>query len=92
MADRTFLQKIRQHYRFSFEVNQLPQPFAKPTVIFTGRQDASVGYCGAWRILENYPRGTFAVLDRAGHNGHIEQSQLFNALMGEWLDRVEESL
>jgi pimeloyl-ACP methyl ester carboxylesterase len=92
VADREFLQKIRQSYRFSFVVNQLQQPFAKPVMIFTGRQDASVGYRGAWRILENYPRGTFAVLDRAGHNGHIEQSQLFNALMGDWLDRVEESL
>ncbi|GHO48060.1 alpha/beta fold hydrolase [Ktedonospora formicarum] len=92
VADQAFLQKIQQSYRFSFEVNQLPQPFAKPVLIFTGRQDASVGYRDAWGILENYPRGTFAVLDRAGHNGHIEQSQLFNALMGEWLDRVEEAL
>lgn len=92
IADRAFLQKIRQNYRFSFEVNQLPQAFTRPVVIFTGRQDASVGYHSAWRILENYPRGTFAVLDRAGHNGHFEQSQLFNVLIGEWLDRVEESL
>ncbi|EFH81606.1 alpha/beta fold hydrolase [Ktedonobacter racemifer] len=91
VADREFLQKIRQRYRFSFEVNQLPQPFTKPTVIFTGRQDASVGYHGAWRILDNYPRGTFAVLDRAGHNAQIEQSQLFNALVNEWLERVQEA-
>ena len=29
-----------------------------------GRQDSSVGYKDAWSILDNYPRGTFAVLDR----------------------------
>ncbi len=56
-----------------------------------GRQDQVAGYRDAWRILENYPRASFAVLDWAGHNAHIEQSQLFNALPGEWLDRVQES-
>jgi len=44
-----------------------------------------------WDILENYPRATFVVLDRAGHMLYIEQENLFNALVNEWLDRVEES-
>lgn len=61
-------------------------------MILTGRQDSLVGYRDAWQLLENYPRGTFAVLDRAGHNAHNEQHQLFNALLGEWLDRVQEIL
>lgn len=60
--------------------------------MLVGRQDQVAGYRGAWRILENYPRATFAVLDREGHNLQIEQPQLFNALLGEWLDRVQESL
>ena len=91
-ADQTSLQKVRQNYALSFEVELLAQRFSGPVVIFAGRQDAVVGYRDAWGILENFPRGTFVVLDRAGHNGHIEQSQLFNALMGEWLARVQESL
>jgi pimeloyl-ACP methyl ester carboxylesterase len=61
-------------------------------VVIAGRQDHVTGYRDAWRILENYPRGTFTVLDRAGHNVHIEQNQLFQALVGEWLDRVRESM
>lgn len=92
VADQAFLQKLRPIYSFSFDVDQLPQPFSKPVVIFTGRQDSAVGYRDAWRLLEHYPRGTFAVLDSAGHNAHIEQNQLFNALMGEWLDRVQEAM
>lgn len=91
VADQAFLNKIRQHYAFSFDVNKLPVPFAKPTLFFMGRQDSSTGYRDAWNILENYPRGTFAVLDRAGHNAQIEQSQLFNALVNEWLERVQEA-
>jgi pimeloyl-ACP methyl ester carboxylesterase len=65
--------------------------FKAPTLIIAGRQDSAVGYRDMWSILENYPRGTFAVLDRAGHDLQIEQEGLFNALVNEWLNRVEES-
>jgi pimeloyl-ACP methyl ester carboxylesterase len=92
VADEAFLQKIIQRYSCSFDVGKLPHPFAKPVVLLTGRQDHIAGYRDVWRILENYPHGTFAILDRAGHNVQIEQPQLFNALIGEWLDRVRESL
>ncbi|MGH2479606.1 MAG: alpha/beta fold hydrolase [Ktedonobacteraceae bacterium] len=92
VADEAFLQKISQRYSYSFDVETLPQPFARPVAILVGRQDHVAGYRDAWHILENYPRATFAVLDRAGHNLQIEQPQLFHALMSEWLDRVQESL
>jgi pimeloyl-ACP methyl ester carboxylesterase len=94
MADTEFLTKIRpnpENYGFSFDVDVLPEPFAAPTLIVTGRQDSAVGYRDAWKILENYPRATFVVLDRAGHGLYVEQEELFNALVNEWLDRVEES-
>jgi pimeloyl-ACP methyl ester carboxylesterase len=92
IADEAFLQRLSQRYSYSMDVDVLPQPFPKPVAILVGRQDHVTGYRDAWRILENYPRGTFAVLDRAGHNAHIEQSHLFQALVGEWLDRVRESM
>jgi pimeloyl-ACP methyl ester carboxylesterase len=41
-----------------------------------------------YALLPHYPHASFAVLDTAGHNLQIEQPVLFNALMGEWLDRV----
>jgi pimeloyl-ACP methyl ester carboxylesterase len=59
-------------------------------LILAGRQDATVGYAGPWRLLEHYPRVTFAVLDRAGHGLPHEQAELLGALLGEWLDRVGE--
>jgi hypothetical protein len=40
--------------------------------------------------VDNYSRGTFAVLDRAGHGLEVEQETVFNCLASEWLDRVEE--
>lgn len=92
VADEMFLERIRQQYAYSFEVDKLPRFFEKPVVFLQGRQDHIAGYRDAWHILENYPRATFAVLDRAGHNLQIEQHQLFNALLGEWLERVQESI
>ncbi len=92
VADEAFLQKVSLHYSYSFDVDKLLQPFIKPVVLLVGRQDHIAGYRDAWSILENYPRGTFAVLDRAGHNLQIEQPQIFNILLDEWLDRVRESL
>lgn len=74
----------------SWNVDALSTPFNKPTLIFTGRQDEMVGYWDTWGLHEKYPRGSFVTLDRAGHNLQIEQDALFNALVHEWLDRVEE--
>jgi pimeloyl-ACP methyl ester carboxylesterase len=89
VADTAYLEQLRSKgYGFSFSADSLPEPYDKPVLIVTGRQDTSVGYRDAWRIVENYPRATFAVLDNAGHNLQIEQAQLFNALVSEWLDRV----
>ncbi len=92
VADLAFLSRIRSTgYAFSFDVDPPDRRFDRPALIISGRQDSSVGYRDAWDIIEHYPRGTFAVLDRAGHNLQIEQEDLFNALVNEWLDRVEES-
>jgi pimeloyl-ACP methyl ester carboxylesterase len=93
LFNEDFLSKIVDdplNNNFSFAVDTLPKPFPAPTLIVAGRQDSAVGYRDAWKILENYPRGTFAILDRMGHLMGGEQEALFQALAGEWLDRVEE--
>ena len=92
-GDQEFQAKIRENpenYAFSFDVDALPEPFVVPTLIVTGRQDSVVGYRDAWGVFENYPRGTFVVLDRSGHFLGVEQEDLFLNLASEWLNRVEE--
>jgi pimeloyl-ACP methyl ester carboxylesterase len=92
-GDPAFQARIRDDpatYEFSFDADALPTPCSAPALIVAGRQDSVVGYRDAWKIMENYPRATFAVLDRAGHCLGIEQRNLFHALAAEWLDRVEE--
>lgn len=93
VVDNQFIERLQPTVdELSFDVDKLPTKFEKPTLIMVGRQDHCVGYQDAWNILENYPRATFAVLDRAGHALQIEQDNLFDALVNEWLNRVEESL
>jgi len=92
IADHKFLERLDLHPQFSFDVDRLPAPFTGPTLILTGRQDSTCGYVEAWGILENFPRGTFVVLDRAGHGLAFEQETLFRVLTGEWLDRVQEGI
>lgn len=75
---------------FSYNPDSLPELCLAPALIVTGRQDNIEGYKQAWSILDNFPRGTYAVLDRAGHLLGLEQPKLFKALANEWLDRVEE--
>lgn len=91
-TDCAFQERILQNYEFSFDVDQHPPFFEKPVLIVVGRQDSVVGYSDSWKMLKQFPRATFAVLDRAGHYLGTEQDELLHALAGEWLQRVEEHL
>ncbi|WP_156830172.1 alpha/beta fold hydrolase [Paenibacillus sp. HW567] len=89
LADEDFMQRVRADggYAFSFAVDALP-PFDKPSLILTGRQDSMTGFKDAWKLLDTYTHATFAVLDRAGHNLHLEQEGHLGVMAREWLDRV----
>lgn len=89
IADYSFLGNyLGQHVSFSFNVDALVNPYMKPTLMLTGRQDSIVGYRDLWRIIEMYPRASFVLLDKAGHNLQIEQDILFAETVKEWLNRV----
>lgn len=88
IADHDFLEKVQKNYGFTFAVDKMT--FDKPSIFLLGKQDSIVGYKDAFDILDKFPRATFTILDKAGHNLQIEQADLFNSLMHEWLDRVKE--
>ena len=90
IADYSFLENcLGQHPSFSFDADTLAEPYMKPTLMLTGRQDSIVGYDGLWKIIESYPRASFVLLDKAGHALQIEQEVLFTAAVKEWLNRVD---
>jgi pimeloyl-ACP methyl ester carboxylesterase len=59
-----------------------------PTLIVTGRQDTMTGYADAWGLVDDYPRATYAVLDRADHDLPVGDHGLYQALVGDWLTRM----
>ncbi|MEU4558748.1 alpha/beta hydrolase [Actinoplanes sp. NPDC023936] len=87
LADEAAMARVFHRWELSRSPESGP-PFTRPSLVLTGRQDASVGYADQFALLPHYPRATFAALDVAGHNLQIEQPALFNALINEWLDRV----
>lgn len=86
-ADSAALERIYKDF-FLPDPPETGEPFTKPTLILTGRQDSFTGYAPGWTWLDHYPRATYAVLDSAGHGLPHEQVGLTTALLGEWLDRV----
>ena len=76
-------------YAFTTDVDAIGEPFDRPSLIVVGRQDSVVGYRDALRLVERFPRSTFAILDAAGHLLEGERPALFAALVDDWIDRVE---
>lgn len=89
IANETFLKRLRERYEFSFDVdNPVYAKYSGPTLMLAGRQDSCVGYRDLLKIVENYPKASLAVLNNAGHNLQIEQPELFNSLVSEWLTQL----
>lgn len=93
-ANNTILDAIRNdtgRYRLSDALEEsLKQKFFAPTLILTGRHDTSVGYRDSLPLTEIYPRSTFVVLDRGTHDLPVDQRGVFDALVHDWLVRVQE--
>ncbi|MFK4481663.1 alpha/beta fold hydrolase [Curtobacterium sp. AB7] len=65
------------------------EPFIAPALHVFGRQDDVVGYEDGLALGDHYPRGSFVVLDAAGHNVHLEQPEVTAALVRDWLARID---
>ncbi|KAM0485571.1 hypothetical protein ACHAPX_001559 [Trichoderma viride] len=92
-SDKKALDPIRddpQRYRLSTPFNDENTKFLAPTLIICGRQDEVVGYRDSLRLLELYPRSTFAVLDRGTHGLPIDETGVFAALVLDWIFRINE--
>jgi pimeloyl-ACP methyl ester carboxylesterase len=87
LADAEAVDRIERRWELTV-APESSDPFPRPTLILTGRQDHVVGYADQFALLPHYPRATFAVVDVAGHNLQLDQPALFRTLMHDWLDRV----
>lgn len=81
--------RVQERFLFSFHDAMNGAAFDKPALIVAGRQDSIVGCHDAVAMQGRYSRGTFALLDCAGHSPGWERPELFRALMRDWLERLE---
>ncbi len=89
VGDQSFLTTLYENgYPFKFEVDEKIGVFEKPALFLLGRQDWIVGYRDALNLMEQYPRASIVILDKAGHNLQIEQKDLFESIVLEWLNRT----
>ena len=83
------LKKIkREGYPFADDIDCLEQPFEKPALVLLGMQDHDVGYKDQLRLIDNFPRADFIILDSAGHMLQIEAEEEFNHHTERWLRKL----
>lgn len=94
VANMEFIKKLLEKYKFSFEPDELLRKirFENPVLFIVGRQDNIVGYRDLGKLSEDYPRGSYSVIDTAGHNLQTEQPEIFECLVKDWIKRVEINL
>ncbi|CAM3721811.1 hypothetical protein MIFL109517_06775 [Micrococcus flavus] len=66
--------------------------FDRPTLIVTGRQDDKVGWKDQLALAEHFPRLTLAMLDRTGHNVHLDQEAAVGAMVQNWAEDAAREL
>ncbi|MEE8378950.1 MAG: alpha/beta hydrolase, partial [Gammaproteobacteria bacterium] len=89
LADAECQNRLNGNYQFSFDLDSTEYTFFKPTLVMLGRFDTEVGYRDSLKVIDNYPRATYAILDKAGHSLSWEQPELFIILVRDWLTRVQ---
>lgn len=89
-SNAAFLYRIRQQaYSYTFDIASLDRDFTKPVLVVAGRQDKEVGFEEAHELALRYPRGTYVALDGAGHGLMIEQRKVLEALIINWVQKME---
>ena len=83
-ADWEFLNNVLEG-SFSFDPDDLKEPCTKPCLIIAAKQDTEVGYKDQFDLMQKYTNATYCAVERAGHNLQIEQPEIFEGLVKNWL-------
>jgi len=90
LADRNFLASNwrEKYYYYSFVPLSDTDQLNQPALFALGKQDTIAGYEDQIRVANKFQHATIAILDKAGHMISIDQRNLLQQLVEEWLERV----
>ncbi|QLD11136.1 alpha/beta fold hydrolase [Microbacterium oleivorans] len=91
-ADADVLDRISSSYSAGYAPEHTEAAFTAPSLHVFGRQDNVVGFEDGLGTADHYVRGTFVVLDGAGHNVHLERPDAVAPLVRDWLLRAEQQI
>ena len=84
-ADQAAMQRLGAHYALDADPDTRAGEFTGPALVLTGRQDHVVGYQDQLDLVRAwYPHATYAALDGAGHNVHLDRPEVCHALLRQW--------
>lgn len=89
-SDAEVLDRIASSYTAGYAPERSGVPFTAPSLHVFGRQDHVVGFEDGLGTADHYVRGTFVVIDGAGHNVHLERPDAVAPLVRDWLLRAEQ--
>ena len=85
-ADPDVVERIRPALSRSPET--MGPPYRGPVLMLLGRNDTVVGWRDQLDLAEHYPNATIAIVDRCGHNVHLEHPDLTHHHLHTWLDAM----
>ena len=88
-AQQVAMDKLAQCYALPDFSDEAFDGYQQPVLIVTGKQDWVVGYHDQWELSQRFDHATYAVLDRAGHNVHLDQPHAVKALLSTWATRLQ---
>lgn len=87
-GDESFRRELREGPRNALPDEDADVTFDRPVAVITGRQDRIVGYADQFRAMRHFPRGSYTVVDEAGHYLPYEQPEALSATVRDWLRRA----
>jgi pimeloyl-ACP methyl ester carboxylesterase len=85
---RAILSSMRNGMLGSFyETYQRVGRLKKPTLLFWGRQDATVPYAHSARIVQAIPHAELRTIEDCGHIPHYEKPEIVNPILLEFLSK-----
>ncbi len=85
-ADPDVVERIRPSLSVSPEASG--PAFDRPVLMVMGRNDTIVGWRDQLDLAEHYPDSTVVVIDRCGHNAHLEHPEIVAVHLRTWLDAL----